>query len=152
MKKAAALPEQHTLRDCFKVESRLLTSANCSHKSVQTHTHTNAHTRTCITVVASFIHTIHPPQWPGKASPAQSTYLLHSNLAFGFDSSSFMPLWLLRGTTPSMLSICHSCPSENGKNGRLDTDAGSQLWNESKVKLYLFYDFWVRMFSKPTWT
>lgn len=74
------------------------------------------------------IHTqTHVPQWLppytqythhndlARPTPCWSIYLLHSNLPLGFDSSSFMPLWHCRGTTPCLsahLSVHLSpCPS-----------------------------------------
>ena len=67
-----------------------------------------------------------PPRW--------SVYLLHSNLPLGFDSSSFMPLWRCRGTTPCLsvhLSLCPSdCPYCHTMgpmaNKGLSDDPGSQ--------------------------
>lgn len=62
-------PEKQTLRNCFKVELRLLTYVNSSHFPLARHTSLQIykHTQTCLTIVASSIHTIHPPQWPGRA-------------------------------------------------------------------------------------
>lgn len=46
--------------------------------------------------------------WP---TPCWSIYLLHSNLPLGFDSSSFMPLWDCKGTTPCLCVCPTVCPA-----------------------------------------
>lgn len=54
--------------------------------------YTNTQTGTGCAAVAS-TYTKHPPQWAGRAHTTLEhvMYLLHSNLPFGFDKSSFVP-------------------------------------------------------------
>lgn len=70
VKKAAVLPEQQTLWYCFKVESRLLTSANCSHFRLEWHESVQTHAQTHTLTLAS-------PLW----LPSSTQYTHHNDLA-----------------------------------------------------------------------
>lgn len=102
------LPEQQTLG----TELGPLTDVDPSHFSLEKpHILTNAqtHKQPACTTAASSTH--NPPTtvtWRGRH---WSLYLLHSNLPLSFDSSSFMPLWHYRATTPCLSARPSVCPS-----------------------------------------
>lgn len=89
-------------------QSRAQTINRCGFLSLSTgvsriFTNTQAHTHGDLLYHFGFLHTQYTDHNDlARPTPRWSIYLLHSNLPSGFDSSSFMPLWRCRGTTPCL--------------------------------------------------